>query len=84
MRRYQYNCVSPNSEEELNYILDNMVEIDYDDFISNVSMEDVLELEKSFLFPLKDDTMVKFFECELSEDKTAYLFSHSAIEYIFY
>ena len=84
MRRYQYNCVSPNSEEELNYILDNMVEIDYEDFISNVSREDVLELEKSFLFPLKDDTMVTFLECELDEDRTAYLFSHSGVEYIFY
>lgn len=83
MKRFQYNCVNPNDEEELNEILDNICPIDYDYFIENVNKNDIKELEKNFLFPLSSDTMVTFFESEF-EGKTVYLFSHSGIEYIFY
>ena len=90
-RRYQYNCVTPASLEELEYIIEEMEYISYEDFVTNLQSPDLADLKESLgyvkgsLPTLKTDWAVRFAKCYLPEkQKTAYVLIHSAIEHVFY
>lgn len=91
MRELQYSCVSPVSETELAYIVDNMERIPYEEFITNVDKDSFHELKvdlgytKNSKPTIKEDWGVRFNKCFLPEKNvTAYILVHSAIEYVFY
>ena len=91
MRNFQYNCVSPRDEEELDFIVSNYETITYETFIKNVNSLDLKDLKESLgYFPgskptLKKDWAVNYGKCKLPEKNvTAYILIHSGIEYIFY
>ena len=39
--QFEYNCVNPNSGDELEFIVDNMKRISADEFLRNVTLEEV-------------------------------------------
>lgn len=86
-RIFRYNCVSPDSLKELNFIVDNMIEITYDTFLKNVNLESFQELSKNFGyrrdFHIKNDQTVTYHKCKL-KNKVAYICCWSAIEHVFY
>ena len=47
MRNFQYNCVSPRDEEELDFIVSNYETITYETFIKNVNSLDLKDLKES-------------------------------------
>jgi hypothetical protein len=84
---YSYNCVSPESDDELEFIIDNMVEISADLFLKNVSLS---EVNNSLMYgikyqsneQLKKDWSVHFYKIK-KNNIDAYILKNSAIEYIF-
>ena len=90
MRKFQYNCVSPSSEDELSFIVDNLEPITYESFVKNVDNNDLENLKQELgYFPgskptLKKDWAVRFGKCKLPNKTVAYVMIHSAIEYVFY
>lgn len=89
MARFQYDCVSPADELELEYIIDNMAEISHDIFMANAEEEALGELlgrmGYSEEFPIAKDYAVRYYSCFLpTKQCTAYIMVQSAIEYVFY
>lgn len=88
LRVYRYNCVSPNSLKELQYIIDNSKEITYKTFRNNVNKDSLYQLliELCYTDKLKiqNDWAVRFYKSKLPSGKIVYYINHSAIEYIFY
>lgn len=86
--RFQYDCVNPNSLEELEFIIDNGEEITLQEFKDNVNSEDfgyLLEsLGYSEDFPIDEDCHVQYNRSIKEDGKTVYYMVHSAIEYVFY
>ena len=84
---FDYNCVNPKDEGELDYIIDNMEEISVDEFLKNVSLE---EVNNSLMYgmkyntkeQLKKDWSVRFHKLN-EKDINVYVMVHSAIEYVF-
>jgi hypothetical protein len=85
--QFEYNCVNPNSDDELEFILDNMKQISADEFLKNVTLEEVnnalmyginYESKKR----LKSDYSVSFYKIK-KKGIDAYIFVNSAIEYVF-
>lgn len=86
---FKYNCVNPEDFEELEYIIDNMEKITYEEFSKEINSEDlnILECDLGYNdeFPITRDYHVNFGKCYLSKKrKTAYILVHSCIEYVFY
>lgn len=86
--RYQYNCVSPASLEELEYIIDNGEEITLQEFSYAVNSNDfeslATELGYSKDFPLSEDWHLIYNRSIKEDGETVYYMVHSAIEYVFY
>lgn len=86
--RFDYCCVSPTSEqlEELDFIVDNMVEISVKTFLKYVPLD---EINSSLLFNIRyekkqilKDWGIRFFKIKRKNVK-AYVMQQSAIEYVF-
>jgi len=75
---FQYDCVSPRSLEELEFIIAHAREITYRTFRSHV--DEIPRLEPS----LKQDYAVSFYKSKLFLGKIVYFYKHSGIEYIYY
>lgn len=86
--RFQYDCVSPNSLEELEFIIDNGEEITLQEFKNNVDSEDFHQLVENLGysedFPINEDWHVKYNRSIKEDGETVYYMVHSAIEYVFY
>ncbi len=85
---YQYNCISPSSLDDLNFIIDGLKPISRIMFTKKVDRESRLYIETmlgySRSFPICKDWHVSYFQSRTLNGKTAYILSHSGIEYIFY
>jgi len=85
---YRYNCVSPKSTKELQYIIDNAREIKNSTFkkkIGNVNYQALeVELHYNNELKLKDDWHVEYFKSKTPNGKEVAYIRHSAIEYIYY
>jgi hypothetical protein len=85
--QFEYNCVYPNCSDELETILENMKSISADEFLKNVSLE---ELNNSLMYGikyesksrLKSDWSVSFYKIK-KKNIDAYVFVNSGIEYVF-
>lgn len=84
LKKYQYNCVNPKSEEELECIIANSRVIPWQVFIKNVDNEEIKEIEENLGVPLKDEHCASFYKSVTPLGKVVYYFTHSAIDYIFY
>lgn len=85
---YNYNCVYPSSGyEELEFIIDNMVEISADTFLKNVSLD---EINSSLMYgisynsknQIKKDWGLSFYKIKKG-GIDAYVLKNSGIEYVF-
>ena len=88
MRKYQYNCVSPYCEDELNFIIDNMEDITLGTLKKNVDKDDlkalISELGYNKDFKIENDWSVSYHKSEKEDGTKVYILCHSAIEHIFY
>lgn len=92
MVNYRYNCVTPNSVSELEFILQNGKKISYNTFIKAVNKNEFNIICKYLGYSndskeglhIKDDWAVSFYKSKLPSGQPVYYFVHSAIEYIFY
>lgn len=84
LKIYQYNCVNPRSRIELQYILDNSIDIDYKIFLESVEKEFIKEFEDNVGIPLSEEQCASFYKSITPEREEVYYFKHSGIEYIFY
>lgn len=90
--QFRYDCVNPNSLEELEYIVDNSEEITYKEFIDAIGEENYetllsfpyFKVYREGYLELEKDWSVSFFKSELEYKSDAYFVCHSAIEYVFY
>jgi len=86
---YRYNCTSPKSLSELEYIIEHERQITYKTFRSKIDTEDFNYI-KSMLgydnspIKLKDDWAVSYHKSKLPNGEPVYYLQHSMIEYIFY
>lgn len=84
---YAYNCVSPEDTGELDYIIENMEEVGWNEFIENVGEEQIERLGLNTEgVSLEDDYAVRFEYidgCYEGYRLEAYIMVHSSIEYIF-
>lgn len=81
---YRYCCVSPTSLKELQFIIDNSIEIKYNTFIKHVDTDKIKEFNTHFSIHIDKDCNVTFHKSKLKNGEPAYYFKHSAIEHIFY
>jgi len=81
---YQYNCVNPESLEELEYIIENAEEIEWEEFKNNVNLNQVSHYNNPSLPPLEKDWAVSFYKSILPDGRVVYYYEHSHIEYIYY
>ncbi len=83
---YRYNCVNPDDEKELFYIIDNNEEITYKTFLKHVNNESFkilcLKLGYNKNFHIKNDWHVSYHKAKY-EGEIIYFLCHSAIEYVF-
>lgn len=85
--QFDYNCVSPSSKYELDFIVDNMKSISADQFLRNVSLEDVNNalmygIHYESKARLKKDYSVSFYKLK-KDGIDAFILANSAIEYVF-
>jgi len=85
--QYSYNCTSPESLKELDFILDNSKEISADYFLRHVSLKQINQaLMYGINYPtvkkLKSDYSVSFYEIN-KRGINAVIFVNSSIDYIF-
>lgn len=82
---YRYNCVSPDNEDELNFIIDNTGnELSYKQFLKYVDNRNFKDMESQFPLPFSKEPFVSFWESKLPDGTPCVYFQHSATEYIFY
>lgn len=89
MLNYQYNCIYPENEEELAFIIDNMTPVSLSEFTNHVDKDDFLILQNNLGYgphlSIINDYHVHYYKCYLPKEKfISYILVHSAIEYIFY
>ena len=85
--KFAYNCVNPKDEEELDFIIDNMKEINVDTFLKYVSLNNINRhlrdnIKYKTIDDLKKDWTVSFYKIK-KNGIDAYIFRNSATEYIF-
>jgi hypothetical protein len=76
---------NPKYAEDLEKLIDEEVEIDYEELTANVTQEEldsVFPMYKDLPFTLETDWSVKYFRSTLF-GHTCYMVRHSAIEYVF-
>ena len=85
---YRYNCVSPLSLKELNFIIDNSREIKNATFKKKIGNENYKELENTLGYNralrLHDDWAVSYFKSKKPNGVEVAYLRHSAIEYVYY
>lgn len=85
---FQYDCVSPNSENELQFILAHLKTITRSTFLKYVEKDSIKDFEEnlgySSEFPMKNDWHISYFKSKTPKNKPVYGFIWSGIEYIFY
>ncbi|MFW5795492.1 MAG: hypothetical protein ACOCV1_08425, partial [Bacillota bacterium] len=74
----------PKSLEELEYIIENSKEIEWEEFVDNVDLNQVEHYNNPSLPPLDKDWSVSFYRSKLKNGKTVYFYEHSHIEYVYY
>lgn len=84
---YYSNCVmwNPKYAEDLEKLIDEEVEIDYEELTANVTQEEldsVFPMYEGSPLTLEKDWHVRYFKSELF-GKVCYMVRHSAIEYVF-
>lgn len=85
---YQYNCVSPSSLEELEYVIENNESITVEEFKAIIGIENFAELEAMLGYndelKLEDDWHVTYHSGKLPDNTPFAFVQHSCIEYIYY
>lgn len=88
--RFRYTCVDCRGEKvrELQYIIDNSIDVKRDTFLKYIDREDLRDIEQylgydSYL-PMSKDWHVRYFRSKLPSGTPVYGFIHSAIEFVFY
>jgi hypothetical protein len=83
---YAYNCVSPISSDELDYIIDNMREIKANTFLNKISLD---EINNSLMYGMSynkqsilKDWSIGFYSIRRN-NINAYILRNSCIEYVF-
>ena len=83
-KRYRYNCINPDSKNELECIIACSRAISWQFFIEKVDREYIKDFEEIAKIVLKEEQCAGFYKSVTPEGREVYYFQHSGIEYIFY